>query len=64
MTTDICTHYGYRHSHLKYAFTASCSLGAAQMALEQARDHLCVRKQFGEPLANNQVCLRLLSYLT
>jgi len=33
---------------------SSCSLGAAQMALEQARDHLCVRKQFGQPLANNQ----------
>ena len=34
---------------------ASCSLGAAHMAFEQARDHLCVRKQFGQPLADFQV---------
>ncbi|XP_065071842.1 isobutyryl-CoA dehydrogenase, mitochondrial-like [Rhopilema esculentum] len=33
---------------------SSCSLGAAQTALEHARDHICVRKQFGQPLANNQ----------
>ncbi|XP_074072378.1 isobutyryl-CoA dehydrogenase, mitochondrial isoform X1 [Macrotis lagotis] len=33
---------------------ASCSLGAAHASLILARDHLNVRKQFGEPLANNQ----------
>ncbi|KAM9033226.1 isobutyryl-CoA dehydrogenase, mitochondrial [Sarcophilus harrisii] len=33
---------------------ASCSLGAAHASIMLARDHLSVRKQFGEPLANNQ----------
>ncbi|KAM4704234.1 isobutyryl-CoA dehydrogenase, mitochondrial [Rhinophrynus dorsalis] len=33
---------------------ASCSLGAAHASLLLARDHLAVRKQFGEPLSNNQ----------
>ncbi|KAJ6656078.1 hypothetical protein lerEdw1_004484 [Lerista edwardsae] len=33
---------------------ASCSLGAAHASVLLARDYLCVRKQFGEPLANNQ----------
>ncbi|KAK7503117.1 hypothetical protein BaRGS_00005743 [Batillaria attramentaria] len=33
---------------------ASCSLGAAQASVEQARDHLKVRHQFGSPLANFQ----------
>ncbi|XP_034025007.1 isobutyryl-CoA dehydrogenase, mitochondrial [Thalassophryne amazonica] len=33
---------------------ASCSLGAAHACVQLARDHLLVRKQFGEPLANNQ----------
>uniref|UniRef100_A0A8C5MTZ9 Isobutyryl-CoA dehydrogenase, mitochondrial n=1 Tax=Leptobrachium leishanense TaxID=445787 RepID=A0A8C5MTZ9_9ANUR len=33
---------------------ASCSLGAAHASVLLARDHLSVRKQFGEPLANNQ----------
>ncbi|XP_033107842.1 isobutyryl-CoA dehydrogenase, mitochondrial-like isoform X2 [Anneissia japonica] len=33
---------------------ASCSLGAAQGAIEQARDHLKVRKQFGQTLQHNQ----------
>lgn len=36
---------------------ASCSLGAAQASLEQACDHLKVRKQFGSALASFQVCL-------
>ncbi|XP_056296819.1 isobutyryl-CoA dehydrogenase, mitochondrial isoform X2 [Pseudoliparis swirei] len=33
---------------------ASCSLGAAHACLQLARDHLLVRKQFGETLSNNQ----------
>ncbi|XP_057695104.1 isobutyryl-CoA dehydrogenase, mitochondrial [Corythoichthys intestinalis] len=33
---------------------ASCSLGAAQASVQLARDHLLVRKQFGETLSNNQ----------
>ncbi|XP_032905741.1 isobutyryl-CoA dehydrogenase, mitochondrial isoform X2 [Amblyraja radiata] len=35
---------------------ASCSLGAAYASILLARDHLKVRKQFGEPLANSQIC--------
>lgn len=35
--------------------TASCSLGAAHACVHLARDHLLVRKQFGESLSNNQV---------
>lgn len=34
---------------------ASCSLGAAHASVLLARDHLNVRKQFGELLASNQV---------
>ncbi|XP_029428560.1 isobutyryl-CoA dehydrogenase, mitochondrial isoform X2 [Rhinatrema bivittatum] len=33
---------------------ASCSLGAAHAAVLLTRDHISVRKQFGEPLASNQ----------
>ncbi|KAM8853456.1 isobutyryl-CoA dehydrogenase, mitochondrial [Synchiropus picturatus] len=33
---------------------ASCSLGAAHASVQLARDHLLVRKQFGEALSNNQ----------
>ncbi|NWH66321.1 ACAD8 protein, partial [Geococcyx californianus] len=33
---------------------ASCSLGAAHASVLLAQGHLTVRKQFGEPLANNQ----------
>ncbi|XP_033851527.2 isobutyryl-CoA dehydrogenase, mitochondrial isoform X1 [Acipenser ruthenus] len=33
---------------------ASCSLGAAHASVLLARDHLKVRKQFGEPLSNSQ----------
>ncbi|MEE6485315.1 hypothetical protein FKM82_014242 [Ascaphus truei] len=33
---------------------ASCSLGAAHASVLLTRDHLAVRKQFGEPLASNQ----------
>ncbi|XP_007894198.1 isobutyryl-CoA dehydrogenase, mitochondrial [Callorhinchus milii] len=33
---------------------ASCSLGAAYASILLARDHLKVRRQFGEPLANSQ----------
>ncbi|XP_060799778.1 isobutyryl-CoA dehydrogenase, mitochondrial [Neoarius graeffei] len=33
---------------------ASCSLGAAHACVLLARDHIRVRKQFGEPLANSQ----------
>ncbi|XP_063491767.1 isobutyryl-CoA dehydrogenase, mitochondrial isoform X7 [Symphalangus syndactylus] len=33
---------------------ASCSLGAAHASVVLTRDHLNVRKQFGEPLASNQ----------
>ncbi|XP_072320325.1 isobutyryl-CoA dehydrogenase, mitochondrial [Eucyclogobius newberryi] len=33
---------------------ASCSLGAAHASLLLAREHLSVRKQFGETLSNNQ----------
>lgn len=35
--------------------TASCSLGAAHACVLLAQDHMRVRKQFGEPLANSQV---------
>ncbi|KAB0403429.1 hypothetical protein E2I00_000441 [Balaenoptera physalus] len=35
---------------------ASCSLGAAYASVILTRDHLKVRKQFGEPLASNQIC--------
>lgn len=49
------------------SFPASCSLGAAHASVILTRDHLSVRKQFGEPLANNQVIsqrpLNLLSML-
>ncbi len=34
---------------------ASCSLGAAQMSLEHSLEYVNVRKQFGKPLADNQV---------
>ncbi|KAF5908174.1 isobutyryl-CoA dehydrogenase, mitochondrial, partial [Clarias magur] len=33
---------------------ASCSLGAAHASVVLTRDHMHVRKQFGEPLANSQ----------
>ncbi|KAM4627126.1 isobutyryl-CoA dehydrogenase, mitochondrial isoform 2-T2 [Polymixia lowei] len=33
---------------------ASCSLGAAHACVQLARDHVLVRKQFGETLSNNQ----------
>ncbi|XP_003968543.2 isobutyryl-CoA dehydrogenase, mitochondrial [Takifugu rubripes] len=33
---------------------ASCSLGAAHACVQLAKDHLLVRKQFGETLSNNQ----------
>ena len=36
---------------------ASCSLGGAQAALEQALEHTKIRKQFGQPLIANQVDL-------
>ncbi|XP_059723178.1 isobutyryl-CoA dehydrogenase, mitochondrial isoform X2 [Haemorhous mexicanus] len=35
---------------------ASCSLGAAHASVLLAQEHLTVRKQFGEPLASNQIC--------
>ena len=38
-----------------FFFLASCSLGAAQASIEQATDHVKVRKQFNRPLADNQV---------
>ena len=34
---------------------ATCSVGAAQACLVAAKDHVKVRKQFGRPLAHNQV---------
>uniref|UniRef100_A0A3Q3QQW9 short-chain 2-methylacyl-CoA dehydrogenase n=1 Tax=Monopterus albus TaxID=43700 RepID=A0A3Q3QQW9_MONAL len=34
--------------------TASCFLGAAHASVQLARDHLLVRKQFGETLSNSQ----------
>jgi hypothetical protein len=37
------------------ASAATCSVGAAQACFLLARDHLKVRKQFGKPLAHNQV---------
>uniref|UniRef100_A0A4W4FHT2 Isobutyryl-CoA dehydrogenase, mitochondrial n=1 Tax=Electrophorus electricus TaxID=8005 RepID=A0A4W4FHT2_ELEEL len=33
---------------------ASCSVGAAQACIQLTRDHMHVRKQFGEPLSNSQ----------
>lgn len=41
--------------HLLALLTASCSLGAAHASVQLARDHLLVRKQFGDTLSNNQV---------
>ncbi len=38
-----------------FFFLASCSLGAAQMSLEHTLEYVNVRKQFGKPLADNQV---------
>jgi len=38
-----------------FLFLASCSLGAAQAALEATADHISVRKQFGKALAEFQV---------
>lgn len=38
-----------------YFNIASCSLGAAQASVEVAKDHLTVRKQFGQPLIDFQV---------
>ncbi|XP_036077319.1 isobutyryl-CoA dehydrogenase, mitochondrial isoform X3 [Rousettus aegyptiacus] len=35
---------------------ASCSLGAAHASLVLTRDYLNARKQFGVPLASNQIC--------
>ncbi|KAM9220703.1 isobutyryl-CoA dehydrogenase, mitochondrial isoform 2-T2 [Dugong dugon] len=35
---------------------ASCSLGAAHASVVLTRDHLNVRRQFGKPLASNQIC--------
>uniref|UniRef100_A0A672ZGQ9 short-chain 2-methylacyl-CoA dehydrogenase n=1 Tax=Sphaeramia orbicularis TaxID=375764 RepID=A0A672ZGQ9_9TELE len=43
-----------KHFLHKFFSTASCSLGAAHASVELARDHLLVRKQFGETLSNNQ----------
>jgi len=43
---------------LPTACTASCSLGAAQASLEQSIEYVKVRKQFGQPLADFQVCAR------
>lgn len=40
---------------LAFFFPASCSLGAAHASVLLTRDHLHVRKQFGKPLASNQV---------
>uniref|UniRef100_A0A670JSH5 Acyl-CoA dehydrogenase family member 8 n=1 Tax=Podarcis muralis TaxID=64176 RepID=A0A670JSH5_PODMU len=40
---------------------ASCSLGAAHASVLLARDHLNVRKQFGELLASNQMATRLVA---
>lgn len=40
---------------LHFSFLASCSVGAAHASVILARDHLNVRKQFGELLASNQV---------
>uniref|UniRef100_A0A8P4K8I6 short-chain 2-methylacyl-CoA dehydrogenase n=1 Tax=Dicentrarchus labrax TaxID=13489 RepID=A0A8P4K8I6_DICLA len=40
--------------HINTLPTASCSLGAAHACVQLARDHLLVRKQFGETLSNNQ----------
>ena len=37
-----------------YRISASTSLGAAQASLEAARDHILVRKQFGQTLASFQ----------
>uniref|UniRef100_A0A667XWN4 short-chain 2-methylacyl-CoA dehydrogenase n=1 Tax=Myripristis murdjan TaxID=586833 RepID=A0A667XWN4_9TELE len=40
--------------HIFMAYDTSCSLGAAHACVQLARDHLLVRKQFGETLSNNQ----------
>lgn len=48
-----------RHS----SFLASCSLGAAHASVILTRDHLNVRKQFGEPLASKQVTVQVSLHL-
>ena len=45
----------YIHVPVILLHSASCSLGAAHACVQLARDHLLVRKQFGETLSNNQV---------
>ena len=42
------------HNLENLSIIASTSLGAAQASLEAARDHLLVRKQFGQTLASFQ----------
>jgi alkylation response protein AidB-like acyl-CoA dehydrogenase len=42
---------------------ASCSLGAAHASVILARDYLKIRKQFGAPLASNQVRPQILLHL-
>ena len=39
---------------MRVPLTASTSLGAGQHSLQQATEHLKVRKQFGRPLADTQ----------
>lgn len=54
---------GRRHYWLSCSvstsFLASCSLGAAHASVVLTRDHLTVRKQFGEPLASKQVTFQV-----
>lgn len=50
-----CSGVSYINLHWVYLPAASCSLGAAHACVQLARDHLLVRKQFGDTLSSNQV---------
>lgn len=45
----------YSDGNDDWYFSASCSLGAAQASVENATEHVKIRKQFSKPLASFQV---------
>ncbi|TWW77068.1 Isobutyryl-CoA dehydrogenase, mitochondrial [Takifugu flavidus] len=45
--------FTFQHK-ISFKIESSCSLGAAHACVQLAKDHLLVRKQFGETLSNNQ----------
>lgn len=42
---------------------AACSVGGAHACLQMAKEHLNVRKQFGQTLSNFQVCNVVFNFL-